>query len=185
MDVDGEETFEFEENIVGGRIPKQYIPSVEKGFRESCNRGPLARYPVVGVKVTLDDGSYHEVDSSDKAFQTAAGGCFRETFVQAKPAILEPMMKMEVEVPEDFQGSVVGDLISRRGLVNNTEARENVSTILAEVPLVETFGYATDLRSMTKGQGTFSMELSKYMKVPAAVQQEIIKTRAEEWANRK
>ena len=185
MEVDGEETFEFEENIVGGRIPKQYIPSVEKGFRESCNRGPLARYPVVGVKVTLDDGSYHEVDSSDKAFQTAAGGCFRETFVQAKPAILEPMMKMEVEVPEDFQGPVVGDLISRRGLVNNTEAREGVSTILAEVPLVETFGYATDLRSMTKGQGTFSMELSKYMKVPATVQQEIIKTRAEEYANRK
>ncbi len=185
MDVDGEETFEFEENVVGGRIPKQYIPSVEKGFREACNRGPLARYPVVGVKVVLDDGSYHEVDSSDKAFQTAAGGCFRETFVQAKPAILEPMMKMEVEVPEDFQGAVVGDLISRRGLVNNTEAREGVSTILAEVPLVETFGYATDLRSMTKGQGTFSMELSKYMKVPALVQQEIIKTRAEEWANRK
>ncbi|MBA62750.1 MAG: elongation factor G [Planctomycetaceae bacterium] len=185
MDVDGEENFEFEENIVGGRIPKQYIPSVEKGFREACNRGPLARYPVVGVKVVLDDGSYHEVDSSDKAFQTAAGGCFRETFVQAKPAILEPMMKMEVEVPEDFQGPVVGDLISRRGLVNNTEAREGVSTILAEVPLVETFGYATDLRSMTKGQGTFSMELSKYMKVPAAVQQEIIKVRAEEWANRK
>ena len=185
MEVDGDETFEFEENIVGGRIPKQYIPSVEKGFREACNRGPLARYPVVGVKVTLDDGSYHEVDSSDKAFQTAAGGCFRETFVQAKPAILEPMMKMEVEVPEDFQGPVVGDLISRRGLVNNTEAREGVSTILAEVPLVETFGYATDLRSMTKGQGTFSMELSKYMKVPATVQQEIIKTRAEEYANRK
>ena len=185
MEVDGDETFEFEENIVGGRIPKQYIPSVEKGFREACNRGPLARYPVVGVKVTLDDGSYHEVDSSDKAFQTAAGGCFRETFVQAKPAILEPMMKMEVEVPEDFQGPVVGDLISRRGLVNNTEAREGVSTILAEVPLVATFGYATDLRSMTKGQGTFSMELSKYMKVPATVQQEIIKTRAEEYANRK
>ena len=185
MEVDGDETFEFEENIVGGRIPKQYIPSVEKGFREACNRGPLARYPVVGVKVTLDDGSYHEVDSSDKAFQTAAGGCFRETFVQAKPAILEPMMKMEVEVPEDFQGPVVGDLISRRGFVNNTEAREGVSTILAEVPLVETFGYATDLRSMTKGQGTFSMELSKYMKVPATVQQEIIKTRAEEYANRK
>ena len=185
MEVDGDETFEFEENIVGGRIPKQYIPSVEKGFREACNRGPLARYPVVGVKVTLDDGSYHEVDSSDKAFQTAAGGCFRETFVQAKPAILEPMMKMEVEVPEDFQGPVVGELISRRGLVNNTEAREGVSRILAEVPLVETFGYATDLRSMTKGQGTFSMELSKYMKVPATVQQEIIKTRAEEYANRK
>ncbi|MGC6450341.1 MAG: elongation factor G, partial [Pirellulaceae bacterium] len=140
MEVDGDETFEFEENIVGGRIPKQYIPSVEKGFREACNRGPLARYPVVGVKVTLDDGSYHEVDSSDKAFQTAAGGCFRETFVQAKPAILEPMMKMEVEVPEDFQGPVVGDLITRRGLVNNTEAREGVSTILAQVPLVETFG---------------------------------------------
>ena len=184
-EVEGDETLEFEEKIVGARIPKQYIPSVEKGFREACNRGPLARYPVVGVKVTLDDGSYHEVDSSDKAFQTAAGGCFRETFVQAKPAILEPMMKMEVEVPEDFQGPVVGDLISRRGLVNNTEAREGVSTILAEVPLVETFGYATDLRSMTKGQGTFSMELSKYMKVPATVQQEIIKTRAEEYANRK
>ena len=99
MEVDGDETFEFEENIVGGRIPKQYIPSVEKGFREACNRGPLARYPVVGVKVTLDDGSYHEVDSSDKAFQTAAGGCFRETFVQAKPAILEPVSYTHLTLP--------------------------------------------------------------------------------------
>ena len=145
MEVDGDETFEFEENIVGGRIPKQYIPSVEKGFREACNRGPLARYPVVGVKVTLDDGSYHEVDSSDKAFQTAAGGCFRETFVQAKPAILEPMMKMEVEVPEDFQGPVVGDLaqsnariIARQLSGTDTEFITNAfETVLCRKPLSE------------------------------------------------
>jgi elongation factor G len=185
IDVEGDDTFVFEENIVGGRIPKQYIPSIEKGFRLSCERGPLARYPVVGVKVVLDDGSYHEVDSSDKAFQTAAGGCFRQLFPETKPAILEPLMMMEIECPEDYQGSVTGDIISRRGIVSSSDARDGVALINVEVPLVETFGYATDLRSMTKGQGIFQMELARYGKVPRSIQEDIIKKRAEEYAEMK
>ncbi len=185
IDVEGDDTFEFVENIVGGRIPKQYIPSVEKGFRLSCDRGPLARYPVVGVRVTLDDGSYHEVDSSDKAFQTAAGGCFRQLFPETKPAILEPLMMMEIECPEDYQGSVTGDIISRRGIVASSDARDGIAQINVEVPLVETFGYATDLRSMTKGQGTFQMELARYGKVPRSIQEDIIKVRAAEYAEMK
>ncbi|MEC7564599.1 MAG: elongation factor G [Planctomycetota bacterium] len=181
MDVESEDAFEFEENIVGGRIPKQYIPSVEKGFRLSCEKGPLARYPVVGVKVILDDGSYHDVDSSDKAFQTAAGGCFRQIFPDTKPAILEPLMLMEIECPEDYQGSVTGDIISRRGIVASSDARDGIAQINVEVPLVETFGYATDLRSMTKGQGTFQMELARFGQVPKHLQEEIISKRAEEY----
>ena len=116
----------------------------------------------MGVKVTLDDGSYHEVDSSDKAFQTAAGGCFRQLFPETKPAILEPLMMMEIECPEDYQGSVTGDIISRRGIVASSDARDGIAQINVEVPLVETFGYATDLRSMTKGRGSYSMEFSRF-----------------------
>jgi elongation factor G len=171
IDVEGEDTFVFEEKIVGGRIPKQFIPSVEKGFRLSCERGPLARYPVVGVKVVLSDGSYHEVDSSDKAFQTAAGGCFRQLFPETKPAILEPLMLMEIECPEDYQGSVTGDIISRRGIVASSDARDGVTQINVEVPLVETFGYATDL--------------ARYGKVPRNIQEDIIKKRAAEYAEMK
>ena len=185
MDVESEDAFEFEENIVGGRIPKQYIPSVEKGFRLSCEKGPLARYPVVGVKVILEDGSYHDVDSSDKAFQTAAGGCFRQIFPDTKPAILEPLMLMEIECPEDYQGAVTGDIISRRGIVASSDARDGIALINVEVPLVETFGYATDLRSMTKGQGTFQMELARFGQVPKHLQEEIISKRAEEYEQMK
>jgi len=171
---DAEEPFEFEENIVGGRIPKEYIPSVEKGFRESLKKGPLAEYPIVGVKATLDDGSYHEVDSSDMAFQIAARGCFRETFLKMKPALLEPIMKVEIEFPTDFQGGVTGDVVSRRGMVVSTEQNGNVTVLIAEVPLAELFGYSTDLRSQTQGQGTFSMEFAKYRRVPANIQEEVI-----------
>jgi elongation factor G len=171
---DAEENFVFEDEVTGGRIPKNFIPSIEKGFRAVLGKGPLAEYPVVGLKVVIEDGSYHEVDSSDRAFQTAAEGCFREHFKDTKPALLEPIMKVEIECPENFQGPITGDLISRRGMIVNTDMRDGITNILAEVPLAETFGYATDIRSMSQGQGTFTMELLCYRKVPASVQEEII-----------
>lgn len=177
IDTEGDETFEFEEHIVGGRIPKQFIPPVEKGIRDSLGKGPLAEFPVVGVRIDLRDGSYHDVDSSERAFYIAAQGCFRETMQKSKPALLEPIMKVELECPEEYQGDVVGDVIRRRGLVGSTDIRDGVSYIIAEVPLAETFGYATDLRSMTKGQGTFTMELLNYRKCPGNVQEEIIAER--------
>ncbi len=174
---DAEETFLFEETVVGGRIPKQYIPAVEKGFRELCTKGPIAGYPVVGLKVVLEDGSYHEVDSSDMAFMTCAKTCMRENFSRTKPALLEPVMKLEVEAPVDFQGSITGDLISRRGMIVATHHEGGTARIEGEVPLAETFGYSTDLRSMTQGQGTFSMEFGSYKKVPHSLAEEIIADR--------
>ncbi len=172
-----EDSFTFEDSVVGGRIPKQYIPAVEKGFRDSLTKGPVAEYPVVGTKIELTDGSYHDVDSSEKAFYTAAQGCFREYFQKASPVLLEPIMNIEVECPESFQGPVVGDIISRRGLITNTDVRDGISVATAEVPLAETFGYATDLRSMTQGQGTFTMEFCKYSQVPSNIQQDIIEAK--------
>jgi elongation factor G len=174
IDSDSEENFEFEDHVVGGRIPKQYIPAIEKGFRDSLVKGPVAEYPVVGTRIDLDDGSFHEVDSSEKAFYTCAQGCFREYFKQAGPKLLEPIMNVEIECPEDFQGTVVGDVIKRRGIMTSNDIVEGVSVIKAEIPLAETFGYATDLRSMTQGQGTFTMELAVYRQVPSNIQEEIV-----------
>lgn len=174
---DATEIFEFEEKVVGGRVPREYIPSVEKGFRDSIKKGPVAGFQIVGVKCILEDGSYHEVDSSDMAFQTCARNCFREAFLKTKPALLEPVMKVEIEVPSAAQGSVVGDLTSRRGMVVSTEMKGPLATIEGEVPLAETFGYSTDLRSMTQGQGTFTMEFSRYRRVPASIQTEIVAER--------
>src|SRR5262245_11202349 len=171
---DSEESFMFEDEVIQGRIPREYIPSVEKGFREILGKGPLAGYPVQNLKITLTDGSYHDVDSSDMAFQICAKDCFREYFPKTKPVLLEPIMKIEVECPEQFQGAVTGNLVSRRGLVVGTENRDGVATITAEVPLAETFGYATDLRSQTQGQGTFTMELARYKRVPTSIQEEIV-----------
>jgi elongation factor G len=173
LPADATEPFVFEEHVVGGRIPRQFIPSIEKGFREALRQGPIAKYPVVGVNAIVDDGSYHEVDSSDRAFLICARDAFREAFKRTRPMLLEPIMKLDVECPEQFQGAVIGDLTSRRGLIRASEVRNGVAVIAAEVPLAETFGYATDLRSMTQGQGVFSMELSQYRKVPPAVQEEI------------
>ena len=177
---DAEEEFVFEDSIVQGRIPKEYIPSVEKGFRDSLKKGPLGEFPVVGVKTCLEDGQYHEVDSSDMAFQICARGCFRETFLKAKPVLLEPIMKMEIEVPSDFQGPVTGELNGRRGIVVSTEMVGESARIEAEVPLASTFGYSTDLRSMTQGQGVFSMEFAKYRRVPSNIQEEVIAERRRE-----
>jgi elongation factor G len=174
---DAPETFEFEDAVVGGRVPREYIPSVEKGFRASLSKGPIAGFPIVGVKATLSDGSYHDVDSSDMAFQICARAGFREAFLATKPVLLEPIMKMEVEVPADFQGPVTGELNKRRGLIISTETVGNTSTIVAEVPLAETFGYSTDLRSMTQGQGVFTMEFSKYRPTPGNIQKEIVEER--------
>lgn len=174
IESDSEDSFEFEDKVVGGRIPKQYIPAVEKGFRDSLTKGPIAEYPVVGMKIQLDDGSYHDVDSSEKSFYTCAQECFRENFKKAGPVLLEPIMHVEIECPESFQGPVVGDAISRRGLITSTDTQGENSIIQCELPLAETFGYATDLRSMTQGQGTFSMELLKYAQTPSNVQEKII-----------
>ncbi len=167
--------FKFEDKIVGGVIPREYIPSVEKGLKEAMESGPLAGYPVVDIKATLVDGSYHEVDSSDIAFQLAAIKAFREAAKQAEPVLLEPIMKVEVTVPEQYMGAVIGDLNSRRGKIKGIEAQGPLQVITAEVPLAEMFGYATALRTLTQGRGTFHMEFSHYEKVPPAVQEKIIK----------
>jgi elongation factor G len=163
------EKFQFVDAIKGGRIPREYIPAVEKGVREAVERGVLAGYPMVGVKVTLLDGSFHEVDSSELAFKIAGSMGFKEGAKRAQPVLLEPIMAVEVIVPEDFIGEVSGDLSSRRGKITNLEARDGVRLVKAKVPLAEMFGYATQLRSGTQGRATYTMQFSHYERVPAAV----------------
>jgi elongation factor G len=172
---DSPEPFVFENKVTGGRIPSEYIPSVEKGFRDSLHKGPVAGYEVLGVKMVLQDGSYHDVDSSDMAFQICARDCFRETFRKADPVLLEPVMKVEVETPTEFQGPVTGAISAKRGVILGTEAREGFAVITAEVPLSEMFGYSNDLRSMTQGKGSFSMEFLKYQRLPSRIQEEVVK----------
>lgn len=168
-------TFRFTNNVVGGRIPKEFIPAVEDGFREQCVKGPLIGFPIVNMDTDLDDGAYHDVDSSYMAFKIASMAAMREVFPKAKPVILEPIMKLETTVPEEYQGSAVGQINQRRGVIVNTTAFEGNVVIEAEVPLTEMFGYSTDLRSATKGKGEFSMEFAKYNQVPRNVQEELIK----------
>ncbi len=170
----------FIDNVVQGRIPKNFIPAIEKGFKKMMEKGPVAGYPVVGLKVELEDGSYHDVDSSDMAFMLTAQECFRENFNRMKPVLLEPIMLMEIECPEEFQGSVVGQIASKRGIVASTETQNKVTTIICDVPLAETFGFSTDLRSQTQGQGSFSMELHKYSPVPSNIQTDIVAERKAE-----
>ena len=171
---DAKEDFEFEWKVTGGRIPGEFESSIEKGFRAMVHKGPLAEYPIVSLKAVVTDGSYHDVDSSDRAFQITAQDCLRTHFVDTKPCLLEPIMKLEIECPEQFQGPITGDLTGRRGVVTGSEVNAGVSTLQAEVPLANLFGYATTIRSMSQGQGTFTMELAKYGKVPGNIQEEII-----------
>jgi elongation factor G len=178
------ETFIFEEKIVGGTIPTNYIPAIEKGFRGATEKGPVAGYPVVGLHILVDDGSFHTVDSSDLAFRICAQTALRETFPRMKPTLLEPVMHLEIECPSQFQGNVVGDLNSRRGLISITETVGASCRIEGEIPLAETFGYSTNLRSMTQGQGTFSIEFLKYKKVPNSIQETIVKERKEQQAKK-
>ena len=169
--------FEFVNDIKGGVVPKEYIPAVEKGCKEALQSGVLAGYPVEDVKVTLFDGSYHEVDSSEMAFKLAASMGFKEGARKAGAVILEPMMKVEVETPEEYMGDVIGDLNKRRGQVNSMDDRNGIKIITAYCPLAQMFGYSTDLRSMTQGRATYSMEFDHYEEVPKNVSEEIIKKR--------
>lgn len=167
--------FEFENGIVGGVIPKEYIPAVEKGIKEQLESGVLAGYPVVDVKVILFEGSYHDVDSSEMAFKIAGSMAFKEACLKAKPVLLEPIMKVEVVTPEDYMGDVVGDINRRRGLILGMDENPSGKVIDAEVPLEGMFGYATDLRSLTQGRATYTMKFSKYMEAPASIAEAVIK----------
>jgi elongation factor G len=166
--------FEFVNEIVGGAIPKEYISPVEEGIRQAMETGVLAGFEMVDARVTLTDGSYHEVDSSELAFKIAGSMALKEAARKAKPVLLEPMMKVEVVVPEEFMGSVTGDLHSRRGRVESTENRLSSTIIQCKVPLSEMFGYSTDLRSKTQGRATYSMHFSNYEEAPKAVSEEVI-----------
>jgi elongation factor G len=167
--------YEFVNEIVGGVVPKEYIPAVDKGVQEQMTNGVIAGYPVVDVKVTLYDGSYHDVDSNEMAFKIAGSMCFKEGAAKAKPVLLEPIMKVEVVTPEEYMGDVMGDLNSRRGMVQGMDDSPAGKQIRAEVPLSEMFGYATDLRSATQGRATYSMEFAKYNEVPGSIAEAIIK----------
>jgi elongation factor G len=168
------EGYEFVDKIVGGKIPREYISSVDLGIQEAMESGVLAGYPVVDVRVTLVDGSFHDVDSSEMAFKIAGSMAFKNAMQRAKPKLLEPVMAVEVVTPDDYLGDVMGDLNSRRGRVEGLEPRGNAQAIRAKVPLATMFGYATDLRSTTQGRATFTMQFDRYEEVPQSIAGEIV-----------
>ncbi|MDZ7314507.1 MAG: elongation factor G [candidate division KSB1 bacterium] len=174
-----ESDFMFVDEIKGGVIPAEFIPSCEKGFRTALEKGPLTGFPIVGVKVTINDGNFHPVDSSDIAFQTAALSAFREAYLRCKPIILEPIMRVAVESPSEFQGAILGTLNQRRGIILSATEDNNFTVIEAEVPLAEMFGYSTVLRSATQGKAEFTMEFSRYAKVPESIAEQLKKQFAE------
>jgi elongation factor G len=170
--------YEFVNAIVGGVIPREYIPAVDKGIQEQLQNGVIAGFPVVDIKVTLFDGSYHDVDSSEMAFKIAGSMGFKEGVRRARPVLLEPIMKVEVVTPEDYMGDVMGDLSRRRGTVQGMEDAPAGRIIRAEVPLAEMFGYATDLRSATQGRATYTMEFGKYLEAPNNIAETVIKKKS-------
>ena len=174
MDANAEETFKFESAVVGGAIPKEYIPAVGEGIEEAAQSGILAGFPVLGIHATVFDGSYHEVDSSEMAFHIAGSMCFKEAMHKADPTLLEPIMKVEVTMPEEYMGDVIGDINSRRGQIEGMEDVGNGKLVKAHVPLAEMFGYATDLRSSTQGRGNYSMFFEKYAPAPKSVTEKIV-----------
>ena len=178
MDANGEETFKFESAVVGGAIPKEYIPAVGEGIEEAAKAGIIAGFPVVGVKATVYDGSYHEVDSSEMAFHIAGSMCFKEAMQKASPVLLEPIMKVEVTMPEEYMGDVIGDINSRRGRIEGMDDLGGGKIVRGYAPLAEMFGYSTDLRSKTQGRGNYSMFFEKYEPVPKSVQDKIISAKA-------
>jgi elongation factor G len=167
--------FEFENKIVGGVVPREYIPAVQAGLEDALQNGVLAGYPLIDIKAALVDGSYHDVDSSEMAFKIAASMALKNAVSKCNPAILEPMMKVEVVIPDEYLGDIMGDITSRRGRVEGMEARGNAQVVRAFVPLSEMFGYATALRSNTQGRGTYSMHFDHYEEVPKSISEEIIK----------
>ena len=178
MDANGEEVFKFDSAVVGGAIPKEYIPAVGAGIKEASQAGILAGFPVLGIHATVYDGSYHEVDSSEMAFHIAGSMCFKEAMAKAAPAVLEPIMKVEVTMPEEYMGDVIGDLNSRRGRIEGMDDLGGGKIVRAFVPLAEMFGYSTDLRSRTQGRGNYSMFFEKYEQVPKSVQEKVISAQA-------
>ena len=166
--------YQFENKIVGGVVPKEYIPSIDKGIQEALNSGVLAGYTVEDVRVELIDGSYHDVDSSEAAFKVAGSMAIKAALKKGDPVILEPVMAVEVETPEEYMGFVMGDIPSRRGLIQGQEQRGNAVVISAKVPLSNIFGYATDLRSGTQGRAVYTMQFDSYEPVPKSVQEEIV-----------
>jgi len=170
---EGDEDFQFKSEVRGGSIPTEYIPAVEKGFRSSLHKGRLIGFPVLGLRIVVNDGQSHSVDSSEMAFQAAARGAFRDFYPKAKPQILEPIMKLEVEGPGEFQGAILKTIMQRRGQVVGSTEEEGFTRVEADVPLSEMFGYATDLRSMTQGKAEFTMEFARYRAAPADVQKEL------------
>ena len=166
--------YEFEDKIVGGKIPKEYIPAVDAGIEEAMSSGILAGFPVVDIRVELVDGSYHDVDSSERAFKIAGSMAFKEGMKRAKPKLLEPVMSVEVVTPEDFLGDVIGNLNGRRGRIEHLEPVGGSQSIKASVPLAEMFGYATDLRSMSQGRATFSMQFDRYEEVPRTIAEALV-----------
>ncbi len=166
----------FEDHVVGGSVPREYIPAVEKGVKEAAESGVVAGYPVTDLKITLYDGSFHEVDSNEMAFKMAASMAFKEGVQRGGPVLLEPLMKVEVVVPEEFLGDVMAQVNSRRGSIQGMDVRPgNAQAVRALVPLAEMFGYATQLRSVTQGRGVFSMEFDHYAPIPQSVAEEIVK----------
>jgi elongation factor G len=170
-----EKSFVFEDRIVGGVIPREFIPAVQKGIVETVANGVLGGYPVIGVKVTLVDGSFHEVDSSELAFRIAASMAFKEAMKSANPVLMEPIMEVEVVTPEEYVGDVMGDLSSRRGHVEGMEMRGNARIVRSFAPLSEMFGYATDLRNKTSGRASYSMQFSHYEEVPGEITEKILR----------
>ena len=166
--------YEFVDKITGGRVPREYIPSVDQGIQEAMESGVLAGYPMVDLRATLLDGSYHEVDSSEMAFKVAGQAALREAVKRAKPVLLEPVMQIEVVTPEDYMGDVISDLTSRRGKIERMDQRGKDQAIRAHVPLAEMFGYATDLRSKTQGRATYTMQFHAYEEVPQGIAREIV-----------
>ncbi|MBU2229593.1 elongation factor G, partial [Patescibacteria group bacterium] len=171
--------FEFVDKIKGGNIPSEYIPAIEKGMKEAMDNGVLAGYPLVDIRATVTDGSYHEVDSSEAAFKIAGSMGLKDAIKKADPVLLEPIMKVEVTTPEEFMGDVIGDLNSKRASIKEMRDRKNIKVIDADVPLAEMFGYATTLRSTTQGRASYSMELSHFAEVPKNVANTIIDDSAE------
>ena len=181
--TDGTENYEFVNQIVGGVIPKEYQPSCDKGFQSAMDKGSLIGFPVVNIRACINDGQYHPVDSSDMAFQLASRMAFREAYKKAKPVVLEPIMKVVVETPEEFMGTVIGSLNKRRGTIVNNQNKMGSVFVTSEVPLSEMFGYSNDLRSSTQGKAQFSMEFEKYAPVPSTIQQELAKQYSDKLAS--
>jgi elongation factor G len=167
--------FEFVDEVYGGSIPSEFIPSVQKGFKSMLKKGRMIGFPVTGLRVVINDGAAHSVDSSDNAFQAAARGAFRDVYHRARPQILEPIMKVSVEGPAEFQGAFVRTIMQRRGMIVGTTESEGFVRVDADVPLGEMFGYSTDLRSSSQGKAEYTMEFARYAPVPGEVSQELVK----------